>query len=107
MLSIEVGTKYVKWYQKNYRLHPTGGKRYDLVDIGAGDDKGAVMKKRGRPKVETSKERLSVFSLKGSPEYRDWLNMLSDKSRITVATIVRDSVAEWAKKRGYPAPPEL
>jgi Meiotically Up-regulated Gene 113 (MUG113) protein len=51
--------------------------------------------------------RISVYNLKGSPEYRDWLNGLSAASLITTSAIIRDALAKWAKERGCPPPPEL
>jgi hypothetical protein len=75
--------------------------------VGTDGRRKSMAKKKAPTKVEPTKERLSVFSLKGSPEYRDWLNLISDESRIPVATIVRDSIADWAEKRGYQPPPEV
>lgn len=65
-----------------------------------------MSKKREVPKT-ISAERLTVLSLKGSPEYRDALNELSELSRIPVSTIVRDAIADWAKTRNLPAPPKV
>ena len=67
----------------------------------------------GRPKRGTKKkpvppdDRVAIIHLKGSPEYRDWLNAMSDDSLIPVTSIVRDALSKWAKQRGYPEPPNL
>jgi hypothetical protein len=52
-----------------------------------------------------SDERVAVIVLKGSPEYRKWLSGISRESLIPVASIVRDALRQWAKDRGYSAPP--
>lgn len=74
-----------------------------MLDTGA-----AVMakKKRAKPKAPPAEERVAVVVLKGSPEYRDWLNGISQDSLIPVASIVRDALAKWANQRGYSEPPE-
>jgi hypothetical protein len=59
------------------------------------------------PAAVASDVRISVYNLKGSPEYRDWLNGLSKKSLINSSAIIRDALSRWAKERGYPDPPEL
>jgi hypothetical protein len=74
-----------------------------MLDTGA-----AVMakKKRAKPQGPAAEERVAVVVLKGSPDYRDWLNGISQDSLIPVAAIVRDALAKWAKQRGYSEPPE-
>jgi hypothetical protein len=68
----------------------------------------AVMakKKAGKPSGSPSAERVAVVVLKGTPEYRDWLNEISKESLIPVASIVRDALSKWAKERGYPKSPQ-
>jgi hypothetical protein len=51
--------------------------------------------------------RVFVIHLKGSPAYKEWLDGISDETLIPVASIVRDALAKWAKRRGYSDPPEL
>jgi hypothetical protein len=65
----------------------------------------AKKKTTGRPKGGA--ERLSVFNLRGSPDYKAWLDEISKRSLIPVTVIMRDAVAKWAKERGYPSPPEV
>jgi hypothetical protein len=50
---------------------------------------------------------VSIATLKGSHEYREWLNSMSKDTLIPVASIVRDAVSKWAVQRGYTAPPEM
>jgi hypothetical protein len=65
-----------------------------------------MAKKKAKPKEPTD-ERVAVIVLKGSPEYREWLNDISRETLIPVASIVRDALAKWAKQRGHEAPPEI
>lgn len=53
------------------------------------------------------KRRVSIINLKGSVGYREWLNDVSNDSRIASAVIVRDALAAWAKANGYQKPPEI
>lgn len=81
-----------------------------LVTFGPNGIHGMAKKKPAVKATEPAQgrvERLSVINLKGSPEYRDWLNGLSEKSLISTSVIVRDALAMWAEKRGYEAPPKL
>lgn len=66
-----------------------------------------MAKKKAPAKIIPSKDRLTVFSLKGSPEYRDWLNGLSSHTLVPTAVIARDAIAKWGKERGYIDPPEV
>jgi hypothetical protein len=63
--------------------------------------------KKPATKIEPSSERLTVFSLKDSPEYRDWLATVSKQTLISTAMIARDAIAKWAIDRGFPQPPEV
>jgi hypothetical protein len=66
----------------------------------------AMAKKKAKPK-ESADERVAVIVLKGSPEYREWLNGISQETLIPVSAIVRDALAKWAKHRGHSDPPEI
>lgn len=68
-----------------------------------------LMAKRKAPETKDAPkdDRVAVVVLKGSHEYRDWLNAISKDTLIPVASIVRDAVAKWAVQRGYPSPPDL
>jgi hypothetical protein len=63
-------------------------------------------KKAVRPK-DQGDDRVAVVVLKGSAEYREWLNGISRETLIPVAAIVRDALAKWAKQRGHAEPPEI
>lgn len=63
--------------------------------------KGA--KAKGKAGAE---ESTPVFAVKGTPEYRAWFTQVQESTMLTASTLVRAALAEWATKRGYPAPPE-
>jgi len=65
--------------------------------------------KRGTPEPppEERGERESVIHMKGSPEYVDWLDLAHKRTHIPKVQIFRLAVADWAKKNGLPAPPEI
>lgn len=68
----------------------------------------AMMAKKKSPTAKPlADERVAVVVLKGSTEYRDWLNAVSNDTLIPVAAIVRDALSKWAKGRGHAAPPEI
>jgi hypothetical protein len=50
--------------------------------------------------------RQNIILLKGSGQYRNWFDSLSEATLIDGATIVRDALAMWASARGLPGPPE-
>jgi hypothetical protein len=57
-------------------------------------------------KAETSKIRETILSLKGSPEWSQWLGDLSTKLRSTKAGIIDRALAELAERNGFREPPE-
>ena len=64
---------------------------------GADDDDSRV-----KNRVE---ERVAVIVLKDSAEYRDWLREVATRSYMSVATVVRVALAEFAARHGCPPPP--
>jgi hypothetical protein len=66
-----------------------------------------MAKKKPEPAPEPvgQVERVTVINLKGSPELRDWLSGISDKTLIPAAAITRAALKMWAKENGHPAPP--
>jgi hypothetical protein len=57
-------------------------------------------------KAEASKIRETILSLKGSPEWSQWLGDLSAKLRSTKAGIIDRALAELAERNGFREPPE-
>jgi hypothetical protein len=69
---------------------------------------GRPRKRPGEPSAVPGKDdRANVIVLKGSPQYVEWFDSLHRKTHIPKSTIVRLALAEWAKKQGHPAPPEM
>jgi hypothetical protein len=66
-----------------------------------------MAKKKTVAKPEPSAERMTVFALKGSPAYRDWLVAISKKTLVPTSVMARDAFAKWASERNLPAPPEV
>ena len=64
-------------------------------------------KRVGRPPAEEEPVRATVISLKGSPEYVEWLDAAHRKTHIPKAQIFRLAVQDWAAKQGLPVPPEI
>lgn len=65
-----------------------------------------VTRTMGRKRKPTNADdRVAVIVLKDTPNYRDWVDGLSQVTLIPVATIVRDALARWAAERGLPPPP--
>lgn len=61
---------------------------------------------RKRKQVQLSADtRVAVIHLKDTPEYREWVNMLSERTLIPATAIIRDALADWAAKKGLPPPP--
>lgn len=50
--------------------------------------------------------QVSIITLKGTAEYRDWLAAESRRTHIPAASIVRLGLALWAEKNGAKTPPE-
>lgn len=59
--------------------------------------------KGGRPKVPNPKRQ--VISLRGSEEWREWLNGLADHCRIPATALIDVALTRYAKEAGYEEPP--
>ena len=49
--------------------------------------------------------RKSITTLKGSPEWAEWLEGLARHFRTTVTGVIDRALAEWAETNGYPVKP--
>lgn len=56
--------------------------------------------------VSAVKARETILSLKGTPEWSEWLGNLSAKFRTTKAGIIDRALAEFAQRNEYQEPPE-
>lgn len=51
-------------------------------------------------------DRVSIMGLKGTREYREWLDGLVAETSIPLTRIVRWALEDWAEARDLAAPPE-
>ena len=47
----------------------------------------------------------TVLAMKGSPEWKEWLDRAARYCRLSASTLVDLSVAEYVKTRGFDEPP--
>lgn len=55
-------------------------------------------------KAKTSDSRSIVVSMKGTPEFRDWLNELAEFDRSTAVQIMEKGAVLYAKQVGFEKP---
>lgn len=61
-------------------------------------------RKAGRPKGPTP-VRATVISLKGTPEWKAWLDGFADHCRLGAADTIEQALIVFAKERDYTPPP--
>lgn len=67
----------------------------------------AVAKKKSKaeaPPPEPTDPRPIVISIKGSAEFRDWLNELADHERVTSVAVIERALVEYAVNHGFTKP---
>ena len=65
----------------------------------------AVAKKKSKPAPPPEPDpRPIVISIKGSAEFRDWLNELADHERVTSVAVIERAVVEYAANHGFTKP---
>ena len=58
------------------------------------------------PDVQPEKDnRVTVLNLKGTREYKQWLDELSEFSHMPTSTLFDVSIADWAKRQGFSKTP--
>ncbi len=62
-------------------------------------------KKPGRPK-RTGAARETVVALKGTPEWKAWLDGFALHCRLRLADTIEQSLMCYAKERGFRGPPK-
>jgi hypothetical protein len=62
-------------------------------------------KKPGRPKGD-GPVRETVVALKGSVEWKAWLDEFADHCRLGLADTIEQSLLDYSKQRGFRAPPK-
>jgi hypothetical protein len=60
-------------------------------------------KKAGRPKDPIGAKR-NVIAMRGTEEWRDWLNELADASRLPATILIDHALMEFAKNHGFKKP---
>ncbi len=64
-----------------------------------------MAKKKAPANGEVAAGRKSITTLKGSPEWAEWLGGLSTHFRTSVTGVIDRALAEWAEANGYPIKP--
>ncbi len=59
---------------------------------------------KGRPKV--AEPRRNVVSLRGSEQWREWLNSFAEHARMPAATLVDQAITHYAKVLEFDPPPK-
>ncbi len=62
-------------------------------------------RKPGRPR-RTGPARETVVALKGSPEWKDWLDRFAEHCRLGLADTIEQSLLCYAKEREFRGPPK-
>jgi predicted transcriptional regulator len=62
-------------------------------------------KKSGGPKPKPQGPLPNVVSMRGQPEWREWLGRLAEKCRATPSGVIDRALAELAKREGFEEPP--
>ena len=66
---------------------------------------GEERRKPGRPR-RAGPARETVVALKGSPEWKAWLDGFADHCRLGLADTVEQSLLWYAKERNFRGPPK-
>lgn len=62
----------------------------------------AVMAKKSAARSKPASDRKTIaVTIKGSPEWKDWIDGLADHCRLDVAKVIDRAVIEYAKTEGY------
>ena len=69
----------------------------------ASKPKVVVPKPTGRPKAAEAPKH-NVLSIRGSTEWRDWLNDLSEHCRSKAADVIDRALVLYAKQEGFTKP---
>jgi hypothetical protein len=61
----------------------------------------AIPKRKGRPALGAEQQKGSVFSIRGSLEWRDWVNRLAVHKRLKVADVIDQALIRYAEEEGF------
>jgi hypothetical protein len=65
---------------------------------------GRKTAKMGRP-PSAAGPKYNVLSIRGTAEWRDWLNRLADHCRLKSADVIDRALIVYAKQEGFTEPP--
>ena len=54
---------------------------------------------------EEKTRRMTVMTIKGTVEWKEWLDRLADFSRLPSTVLIDVALADWAKQHGFEEPP--
>ena len=63
-----------------------------------------MAKKKTTPPLESADSRAIVVSMKGTVEFRDWLNELAEFDRSTAVQVMEKGAVAYAKQIGFSKP---
>jgi len=63
-----------------------------------------VAKKTPTPKPTVADSRAIIVTLKGNPEFRDWLNRFAEFDRSTAVQITEKALVAYARQLGFEEP---
>lgn len=58
------------------------------------------------PVADTAQRKPTVVQIRGSEEYKTWLEGVARKEGFTVSTLVDQALRKFAEVKGHGAPPE-
>lgn len=58
------------------------------------------------PEPKAAGQKPMIVQVRGSAEYKTWVEGIADKEDDTLAKLVDRALREFAKARGYPDPPK-
>ena len=77
-----------------------------MVDNGGVATMARPKKQASKPApAEVPSPRGMILSVRGTPEWRDWLNRLAEHNRVKVADAIDHAVVAWARQTGFTEPP--
>jgi hypothetical protein len=76
-----------------------------MFDIPGAATMARPKKRREAPKAGGQGPRQVILSVRGSAEWRDWLNELARYNRVKTADAIDHALVAWARQTGFKKPP--
>jgi hypothetical protein len=67
---------------------------------------GLMAKKRGPGRPKSDGPKGNVVALKGTPEWKAWLDAFADHCRLSLAGVIDLSLERLAEEKGFRPPPK-